>query len=359
MMNSSQRFVNFIFFALLIFSIPLSAKYTQEKVCYENRYAFDIGTGTVKSRAVVFNVCTNKVVETLGKFEKLTHFEACMVNDETGAVTLTPECVNRTNFDFEKFQYEYNMDCNKDKCFATATAWARKVNNDQEVAGLLKKQGIEMKVLSQEEEGEVAFKSVLGSAEFANVAPENLVVWDIGGGSFQFSTLDEKGKIHVFQGADGVESFDKLIRKLFVKPQSLEYPFFDDAEIERSVDYVSKNYGRKLAEDPVFAAKFSDPNTVLVGVGGPMNKAMIDHIQLPRVITPEIIKDAIHTFKGKTAEHVKESLYPRLPNHFLRSAQSLLIIHYGIMVGAGIEKVQISDLGLVDYVVTEKSFWRK
>ncbi len=357
-MKRKAKVINFIFFTLLVFSLPLSAKYLQEKACYETRFAFDIGTGTMKSRAAKYNTCTNRVVEIYGKFEKFTHFEACMVNDKTGAITLTEECVNRTNFDLEKFQKEYNMSCKDYKCYAIATAWARKVENGGDVSSLLDKQGIKMKVLTQEEEGEAAFKSVSNSLEYNTTNVRDLVVWDIGGGSFQFSTLDDSGKIHVFEGKDGVESFDKAMRKMLSKSPASDHPFFTDSEMQKVIDYAIEHYGRKLALDPIISSKLQNPNLVLVGVGGPMSRTMIEHLQLPNTVTPELLLETANIFKNKSATEIKDKIYPRIPNHFLKSTQTSLLIHYGIMKGAGIEKISISDIGLVDYVLTEKEFWK-
>lgn len=356
----SRKFKSFNILVLLVFliSIPISAKYIQEKVCYEYRYAFDFGTGTIKSRAAIVNKCNNKVVKVFGKFDKLSKFETCMQKDENGNLFLSEYCIERTKFEFERFQNDYNMRCNHEKCAGVATAWARKIHNKEAISHLLAEYGIKFEIVSQDEEGEIAFNSVLYSPELGRVDPKKLIVWDIGGGSFQFSTLDDKGKVHVYQGMHGAESFDKEVRKMYGIPASSTHPFLSHEQLDKLLEYTKVTFGEKILQDPLFYKKLTDPDVVIIAVGGPMSKALSEHMSFPEMTSKAMVKEKAQIFSGKTAKDISQHIFPKIPGFFVTSTQSSLSLIHGIMEGAQIEHIRIMHVGLTDYVLTADKYWK-
>lgn len=356
----SKKYKSFNILVLLVFliSIPISAKFIQEKACYEYRYAFDFGTGSIKSRGAIVNKCSNKVVKVFGKFDKLSKFEACMQKDNQGNLLLSDYCVERTQFEFERFQNEYNMKCNSEKCAGVATAWARKIQNKEAISQLLADYGIKFEIVSQEEEGEIAFNSVINSPDLGKVDPKKLIVWDIGGGSFQFSTLDEKGKVHVFQGPHGAESFDKEVRKMYGIPGTSAHPFLEAEDLDKLLTYTKSTFGEKIRQDPLFQKKLSDPGVVIIAVGGPMSKALSEHMGFPDMTSRAMVREKAHVFSGKTTHDISQHIFPKIPSFFIVSTQSALALIHGIMEGAQIEHIRIMHVGLTDYVLTAEKYWK-
>ncbi len=76
---------------------------------------------------------------------------------------------------------------------AIATEAFRKADNGMDFAQQVReKTGIPLHVISQEEEGMIAFYSAVSSS---NQHPDNLLLWDIGTGSFQIIAAHDDNKV--------------------------------------------------------------------------------------------------------------------------------------------------------------------
>ncbi len=357
-MNFRNSLFNTLILLIFLISLPLSIKYLQERYCNETRFAFDFGSGAIKSEAAIVNACTNKIVKIFGRFEKLSKFESCLEKNAEGQKVLSANCIQRTANEFSAFQKEYNMSCVKDKCGAIATAWARKISNVQDVVDILKQQGLTLNVVSQEEEGTISFKAVAKSQLAKGMDISKLVVWDIGGGSFQFSTLDEKGKIYVYNGPDGVESFDRKIREKYNVSTSAQFPFFNKHLSEEIYQYAIDTYGKPIMQDAVISKKLLDPDLNLIAIGGPMNKFITGHLALPEHVKREHLYQTALSFDGITTQKAM-SLYPKIPVFYIHSPQSLLLMISGILAGIQKEYLDIATIGLTDYVILEDEIFEK
>ncbi|MCE2992266.1 MAG: hypothetical protein LW825_05030 [Candidatus Jidaibacter sp.] len=359
-MSKRRKFVliKFIILFTIIFSF-LAHHYLYHEFCIETRYAFDFGSGAIKSKAVQFNACTNKIHKIFGQFDKPIKFIHCLVPSENGAHHVDEKCINRAIIEFNNFESEYNISCHKNKCAGVATAWARKADNIDVIIKALESNGVKMKVLSQKDEGIYGFNAVLNSPDVEGVAPEDLIVWDLGGGSFQLSMLDEKGDIYVYHGPHGVESFERELREKFELPASADMPFFSGAELEETFEYVYEKYGRAILEDQVIADKLkNNPKIKVYAIGGPLTKGIKKQMYVPQHATLLDLKSTAFVFENRSADDVYWNSFPELPMHYVKSAQISLVLVHGIMQGLGVDKIDIIDTTLADYVLYEKDLWR-
>ena len=84
------------------------------------------------------------------------------------------------------------------KIAAIATSAFRKANNAKSfIAAIQKQTKISVQIIPQREEGEIAFFSALASGEFY---PKEVVVWDIGTGSLQMTTMNANEELSVYMG---------------------------------------------------------------------------------------------------------------------------------------------------------------
>ena len=349
-----------IFISLLLIAIaPLSYYaflYNKEHSCNELRYSFDIGTGAMKSRVALVDKCTNKIVKVFAKSERPTRFEQCMVLNAKGENEITEECMKRVISEFKQIENDFNMSCLTEKCAGVATAWARKAANSDKMIDMFKENGLHLKKIPQETEGVFSFEAVRNSHLLDNIDDQKLVVWDIGGGSFQFTTLDKDGKVHVHNGPHGIESFEKEIRRVFNLPGNDDHPFFSNELLDKVINYAATSYGKPTHDDALIATKLQDPEVVIVAVGGPFVKGFKEQMDMPQDLTVEDISHVLMTFENKTPSEVALQ-YPKLPESYRVTVQSSLILIKGIMIGAEINKVKILPVGLSDYVLTDKPEW--
>jgi exopolyphosphatase/guanosine-5'-triphosphate,3'-diphosphate pyrophosphatase len=359
-MSRRRKFVliKFVILFVIIFSF-LAHHYLYHKFCIETRYAFDFGSGAIKSRAVEFDACTNTVNKIFGQFDKPIKFIHCLIPTGNGAYHVDEKCINRAIIEFNNFENEYNISCHKHKCAGVATAWARKADNIGIIIKALKRNGVMMKVLSQFDEGLYGFNAVINSPDVEGVDPQNVIVWDLGGGSFQLSTLDLEGKLNVYNGSHGVESFERELRRELNLPADAPLPFFAGAEFEKALNYAYEKYGRSILEDKVIANKLKNNKKVQVyAIGNPMTKGIKKQMYVPEHATLEDLKHTALIFENRTADDVYWNSFPELPTHYVKSAQISLILVYGIMRGLGVEKIDIIDTTLSHYVLYDKDLWR-
>ncbi len=359
-MSRRRKFVliKFVILFVIIFSF-LAHHYFYHEFCIETRYAFDFGSGAIKSKAVEFNVCTNKIHRIFGQFDKPIKFIHCLVPSGNGTHHVDEKCINRALIEFNNFESEYNISCHKNKCAGVATAWARKADNVDLIIKSLERNGVTMKVLSQSDEGLYGFNAVLNSPDVSGLDPQNVVVWDLGGGSFQLTMLDDTGKIHVYHGPHGVESFERELRKEFNLPSDKPMPFFAGEELEKALEYAYEKYGRAILEDKVIAAKLkNNPKVQVYGIGNPLTKGIKKQMYVPQHATLEDLKNTALIFENRNADDVYWNSFPELPLHYVKSAQISLILIHGIMQGLGVKKIDIIDTTLADYLLYEKDLWR-
>ena len=146
----------------------------------------------------------------------------------------------------------------------------------------------------------------------SEINPQDVIVFDIGGGSFQLSTLNENGDIHVFKGDHGVESFDKFIREKYDFPQTSHDPYFKHSELEMVTSDAVLRYAEQIKNDDVIYKKLSNPNLKVFGVGGPIQRALLQQMYTTEIITPDVLKVLAESFIGKHPSEMLEKYYPCL-----------------------------------------------
>lgn len=350
--------VKIITLFIVLFSF-LAYHYFHKKVCMETRYAFDFGSGAIKFKGVDFDVCSNKVVNVFGQFERHIKLVNCIYKSPDGIDSIDQKCITKAVVEFQNFEEDFNIKCTKDKCAGIATAWARKAANSDIVLNKLRALGVKVRVLSQEEEGIYAFYSIANSKVSEGVDINDIIVWDIGGGSFQITTLDKNGKLHVYHGSHGVETFESELRRVMNAPRSAEYPFFAGEKLEEALKYAYDQYGKPITEDKVIYEKVkNNPKVKVYSIGGPMTRGFKNQMGINPVFAASDMQEVAKGFANQSLEKMAWEVYPRLPTHYVASAQIAAILVHGIMEGAGFREAEIINNTLAEYVLYDRSLWK-
>lgn len=149
----------------------------------EVRSAFDIGTGKIKMQ--VARVYEDHIDPLYCQAEQISQFNEPLVNQEG---KITKEGQDRIVAVLKSLK-SAGEGYGSLKCDAVATELFRTALNGQEIArNISALLNMEIKIISPEEEGILSFLTIV---EEANLNPEEIVVLDIGSGSFQITCKEE------------------------------------------------------------------------------------------------------------------------------------------------------------------------
>lgn len=321
--------------------------------CFEERVSFDFGTGSIKGKVAVVDKCKGIIATSRIFKENSNLMVPCIETNEANSKQIKESCFETTKMRFIELEKTLDISCRKQKCRSIATAWARNTINSDELIGQINGLGANLRKISQEEEGQIAFKSVMANLG-GKIDPKDIIVFDIGGGSFQLSTLDEQGNIHVFMGDHGVESFDKFIREKYNFPQTSSNPYFSSSQLEMIVNDTMEKYKSQIENDPIISKKLANPNIKVFGIGGPVQRALLKQMYTTEIITPDVLKVLAESFIGKHPSEMLERYYPDLPENFIITVQVSCLMIKGIMHSMGINEFEISPALNNDYVLVHE-----
>ncbi|KYG64934.1 hypothetical protein AZI86_12105 [Bdellovibrio bacteriovorus] len=253
---------------VVYFSIPSFAKQ-----CLENRGAMDFGSGTTKVLAVRVDVCQKKILKVLFEDRLAISFNEAFEKSADHKIPekFWQEALPRIQVSVDKLRAQEIK-----KIDAVATAVFRNAKNGQEViAQMAKALGIPIQIISQDQEAELGFWSVLA---FKSWSPQeaSMVVWDIGGGSMQMFSWN-KGHPQIFRGHLASVSFKNEILKVlqFKNPQEVSSPNPIGHNREAAIQ-LAKNHA-VLNVPPFF--KNLKPETKWMGIGGVLSMSIQKQVQ--------------------------------------------------------------------------------
>lgn len=345
----------YLFLVLLVLTGVIVFSLISSHICTEKRFAFDIGSGAIKAKAALVNHCKGILVENLGNYVVHNKFVNCLIKSN-GTNDISVDCFNRGLAAIDDIEHHYGIKCGKAKCAGVATAWARKATNGDKIIQGFHERHVNVDIVTQEQEGEIAFKAARSHKEVQRNNENNIIIWDIGASSFQLTTLDNDGKFHVYNGPFGIETYEHVLRSKYGVYQSDEMPYFTASQLQDAFATASEEVGKAVLDDPIIAEKLKDPKVKVFAMGRPMHSGLKIDLNLPENLQEDLLIAVANKFAGKTPEEMK-AMYSNLPDHFINSAQASIILIYGIMHGAGIKEINILDSTMNDYVLTEPKFW--
>jgi len=118
------------------------------------------------------------------------------------------------------------------------------------------------KVISQEEEGRIGFKTALGL--YPELTPSQVIAWDSGGASFQISAEDDEGELQVYEGPLG----KSLVAKIFyeeVKGGTMQNPATEVTSEE--IKTLVKKIQAQIDAPKWLKDKLKEKDIVVISVG--------------------------------------------------------------------------------------------
>jgi exopolyphosphatase / guanosine-5'-triphosphate,3'-diphosphate pyrophosphatase len=333
---------NVLFISIL--SLPLFC-FSGENEQVVVRAAIDIGSGATKLKVAEINLKTHKIEKVLVNESFAVQYQEALEKSTTH--TFDAE-VMKVGLEALKKSQEIAQKHQAGKVIAVATASFRKAANvDDFIDQIYRETGIEVHVIDQQLEGILGFEA---TAAQCNTDPKNIIVWDIGGGSFQFSTLDEKENIVVYRGLDAsipfknhvIESIKKEDPNFITTPNPLSRGQVKDAE----------SYAQSISKkvDRLFKNKISNPRTKVVGIGNIFAYGIYPLVGKKAVFTQQELNKQVHGLRGKTDKDLGEGAYVNV-------AVTNPILVLGFMETLKIRQVDILDVNNADGALLYASFW--
>lgn len=186
-----MRTVSSILLILTFFISHLDAKIVR-------RAAFDFGSGKIKIQVADVDTKTGSILKNVYTDDAVVLLSEDLAQQVDGYFSLMiQKKAIETARQFKQKAVELGA---TDFC-GLATEAYRKARNGQDLIAQYREQlQISVRLISQEEEGKLGFLALVNEK---GLDPLKTVCWDIGGGSFQITYMDEEQAIHVFKGPFG------------------------------------------------------------------------------------------------------------------------------------------------------------
>lgn len=236
--------------------------FTQIHAEIERRAAIDIGSGGTKVTIADIDTETHQMVQVVLDTSFSVPYQAALDQSLDGTFDEDTKALGLKTFkEIKELADQYQVQ----KIVAIATSAFRKANNSKEfILEVKEESGIEVQIIPQREEGEIAFFSAIASGEFD---PKNVVVWDIGTGSLQITTANTNGGLTVYMGEQmGSVAFKNYIISA-VQDSDVEEIVSPNPISEEDLK-IADSYARAFARKayPIIKQKIQSEGTV-IGIG--------------------------------------------------------------------------------------------
>lgn len=338
-----NKFIS-VFLSISLLNGVLSAATMQN--AHVVRAAIDIGMGGPKLQIAEVDLETNKIV-------KMLHTQRYFVNFYEGSKNTDNRLSNDVMLQgLEAFKNAIKVahSFKVDGITAIATASFRSAWNGVEFANAIQNEtGIKVHIVDQNLEGKLAFQAVLSKVDFD---AENLIVWDIGGGSIQFIGTAADGSVLVDCGQEGVGAFnDYIIGNIQCRNvKECKTPNPMSANDILQAEIYAQNLSQKV--DKVFKDKIGHPTTKVVGAGSVFGYGIATMVDGKNPFCLDDIATVVYDLAGKTDADLGGGEFA-----FCEGSNTILAL--GFMQGLGIKQIDIVNVNNADGAMIYEPFWKK
>lgn len=333
-------------FLILWSVLTLVSCQTAPKCGAEARAAFDVGSGSTKMKVVEFDTCTQEVTKTLLEDQVKVDYRDALEKNPSGEF---PALIQTQGLAaLEKLKGAAQAQGAK-KFTGIATAAFRQANNADVFVNLIReKLGIPVRIISQADEALLGFQS---ARQKSKVASQDMVVWDIGGGSQQMISLDETLKPTVYYGNLASVSFkNQVIAKVQKKdPTTVNSPNPVKRNQLKPIVALAEAEAKSTVPAPI-QKKFTATETVVVGIGGVLAKSIPRQMAGGDSITQDNVKVALDRRTNMTDSQINDP--------YAATEVTNLALVYGFMKALSIKSYQPAEVSLVDALWADPLVWQ-
>ncbi len=306
--------------------------------CQVKRAALDIGSGSTKVLAAKVDKCKRKVLEIYSernfafKFKESLHLNQGRLSED----------------DFSKIkgtliELKEQLQASGVALSGVATEVFRQANNGPGfIARLSRETGIPIKLINQKEEAHLGF---WGAVAVTEKNPQNIVVWDIGGGSMQITT-QRKDHLFTYLGKLASVSFKNKILSYKKKKRGSPNPIGEFATLWAS------NLAEKESQKVDREVKYDANKKEVIGIGGVHYFSIKNQLRLSpnRPYSLFQLEEAI----AKRRNWSDRQLF----GSYKETEVSNLILVKSFMKGLGIQTVLPAKVNLATGVLFNEALWQ-
>lgn len=328
-------------FAIGLF-VLFSIQSSFAKSCQENRMGLDIGSGSTKMMVAEVDICKKAILKVLAQDSRPVQYNEDFEKSKDGTIGNETEAKGLKALE-ELIAQAKTFKVKSSK--GVATSVFRKAKNGNEIiARFAKKLKMNLKVISQEEEALLGYKSAIATLKDVDTQM-NIIVWDIGGGSMQMVGKDSEGKDQFYLGNLASVSFKNMIIEVFQLKTVEATPSPNPIGLSRTnAIALAKAYAR-LHVPPFFFN--NNRNNVYVGVGGVHNFSVKSQLQ---------IKDgasySLRQLDEKAVQQAQKTDADLSGDYRATDVSNLLLVE-GFMEALGIREVQLAKASLLEGIVLQ------
>jgi exopolyphosphatase/guanosine-5'-triphosphate,3'-diphosphate pyrophosphatase len=316
--------------------------------CIMRRAAFDIGSATTKMKVAEIDRCVGRIRKILASDDAPVFYRDDL---KESPKVFKRETMERGLAVLREMQAQAASHY-PDSASAIATAAFRRAENAAELTARIEHQlGIPVRVITQLQEARLGF---VGAVSQAAVEPHRAVVWDVGGGSMQITTLRDDGHLLIYEGkfASG-QMRDFVITKVQssegappTPPPVSPNPVYEE-HADEACDFAAKYAATDVPEG--LRLKLADEQTVVVGIGALKYYGDTPASEPGASCTRNGLEARIDDLLGKSDAEIGGS--------YAGTAVSDRLLLLGFMRGLNIEKVVLADVDLTDGLFFEPEYW--
>lgn len=311
--------------------------------CVVRRAAYDIGSATTKVKVAEIDRCAGRTLKIL-----LSDDAPVFYRDEVSGTlpAFSPQTMDRGVAVLRDFA-ERAAAFHPVESAAVATSAFRRADNASKMIQRIRAElGIPVSIISQAQEARIGF---IGAVLTAAIEPQHAVVWDVGGRSMQLTTLQDNGRLFIFEGklASG-QMRDFLIRDVKGLPATVRSPNpVSEAEVDKA-----RTFAEAYANEHVPAwlrQKLTAPETVVVGIGALKYYGDRPASEPGASCSRGGLMLTVSALLGKTDEEIGGS--------YASTAISDRLLIAAFMEALQIESVRLAEVDLTDGLLFESEYW--
>jgi exopolyphosphatase/guanosine-5'-triphosphate,3'-diphosphate pyrophosphatase len=305
----------------------------------------EVGSAGPKLLVAQIDPDNNKILKVLHDEQYSVFYQVSL--GESGNNTLSSQIIEEGVEAFEKALIKAKS-LGAGQIVAIATSAFRKACNAKEAAAAIcKKTEVNVHIIEQEHEGKLAFQAACAQMD---IHVEDLVVWDIGGGSTQLIARNpEDGSYAVHGIGEGSWAFMRhIVEQIQQRGKECKTPNPLSVEDIKAARQSAKELAGKVGE--FFREKIKNPQTKVVGVGS-VFASVAKRVSAENSFTIEDLTQAVNDLIGKDDEQVGGGRFA-----FVEGSNPLLVL--GFMDGLGIQQMDIVEVNNTYGVMASKEYWK-
>lgn len=339
-MKTFYRFL--LFMSILILNTAVEAETPKKTVV---RAAIDIGMGGPKLRIAEVDLQSNKVIKTI-------HSQRFFINfyDNRNAENNLSVEIMQTGLKALQEAVNVANTFHPDGIVAIATESLRAASNGAYFANEMEHAtGIKIHIVDQIMEGKLAFQAILSKMD---IPLQDLVVWDIGGGSMQFVFAAQDGSHHVECRKEGAGGFkDYIIEKIQLR--NLSDVVSPNPMSCQDIIYAT-TYAREMSlnVNPRLKEKVTSSSIKVVGAGSIFEFSIAGKFNGRASFSIEQLTAVVKEIANKTDADFGGEGYA-----LCEGSNSILVL--GFMQGLKIKEMQIVNVNNADGALIYGPFWKE